>query len=239
MKKIIFFSVVIAAILTFSGCKKNNNKEEAERTLVLLMDASSENYQCNELLQDNLQYIKRNYLTKKYFQQQNIKQVFGIVFSQKLKMIASSSYDNLGHKRDLQKSNEFYNSSLIVFEHTVKKMPQFNKYLKNGHEYPYSRDVVGVLLSTFNILKNRDVKSATIVVASNMIQGADVKSAIEYLKNKKITLPKDYKLVVLAKAFVCDDTTSQLRIDNAKERTKQSWLKILQPKSQVEYKTDY
>ena len=230
MKKL--FIAIIVAIMAIST-------QASGRALVIMLDASGENYACNDLLNHNIQTIQNKYFNKDYFRNNRIRKVMSIVFSRQAEIIASVDYDTLPRMRDSIKMRRFLDYAQNVLQDANKAMPDYYSYKDGDQEKLYGKDVAGALLFTINELQSRGVKEATIILASNMIQSVNRSQTGQYLRRHPITLPNGYRLIILGKAFMCSPKVSELQKNMAMQKWRERWLRYIQPSEQVLYKLGY
>ena len=229
MKKL--FVAILVTIMAISA-------QASGKALVIMLDASGENYRCNDLLNHNIQTIKR-YFNKDYIRQNRIKKVISVVFSRQAEIIASVDYEMLPRMRDSIKMRRFIGFAQNVLEDAIKAMPDYHSYKDGNQEKPYGKDIAGALLFTINELQSRGINEATIILASDMIQSVNRAQTGQYLKKHPITLPNGYRLIILGKAFICSPEVSELERNSAMYKWRQKWMRYIQPSEQVQYRLGY
>ena len=229
MKKL--FVAILVAVMAISA-------QASSKALVIMLDASGENFACNDLLNHNIQTIKR-YFNKDYIRQNRIKKVISVVFSRQAEIIASVDYKMLPRMRDSIKMRRFIGFAQNVLEDAIKAMPDFHSYKDGNQEKLYGKDIAGALLFTINELQSRGINEATIILASDMIQSVNRAQTGQYLKKHPITLPNGYRLIILGKAFMCSPEVSELERNSAMYKWRQKWMRYIQPSEQVQYRLGY
>ena len=214
------------------------NAQASGKALVIMLDASGENYACNDLLNHNIKTIKR-YFNRDYIRQNQIKKVISVVFSRQAEIVASVDYEMLPRMRDSIKMRRFIGFAQNVLEDAIKAMPDYHTYKDGNQEKLYGKDIAGALLFTINELQSRGINEATIILASDMIQSVNRSKTGQYLKKHPITLPNGYRLIILGKAFMCSPDVSELERNSAMRKWRQKWMRYIKPSEQVQYRLGY
>ena len=230
MKKIII--AVVVALMAVGA-------QASGKALAILLDASGENFACNDLLQHNIQTIQQKYFNEKYIRNNNVKKVISIVFSRQANIVASVDYDYLPKMRDSIKMRKFISYAQNVLDDAIRILPDYYSYKDGNKEKYYGKDIAGALIFTINELQSRGAKKAIIVLASNMMQSINVKKTAQYLKKHPISLPNGYKLIVLGKAFMCSPEVSELDKNIAMQKLQEKWMRYIKPSGQIVYRLGY
>ena len=215
------------------------NAQASGRALVIMLDASGENYACNDLLNHNIKTIQNRYFNQDYIRNNRIKKVMSIVFSRQTEIVASVDYEILPRMRDSVKMRRFIDYAQNVLEDAIKAMPDYHIFKDGNQEKPYGKDIAGALLFTINELQSRGINEATIILASDMIQSVNRSQTGQYLRSHPITLPNGYRLIILGKAFMCSPNYSELQKNIAMRRLQEKWMCYIQPSEQVFYRLGY
>ena len=199
----------------------------------VLMDAADENFACQELLDSNVEQVK-SFVAKK-IHEGDVDRVIVGVFGKDSELVYAVGPERR-YAEGLRKKRFGENVRGAIHDVVEKIAPRYHRGIVDGKERLYARDVYGALEMVLDFIRENGDESATVVVASSMIQGYNKKEVQAKLEKEPIQLPAGVKLVIFGKSFVCRDAAS-FKKREAMKKTRKFWLEHI--KGDVIYRQHY
>ncbi len=234
-----------------SKAKKLSSKERRalarkmkQKAIIVMIDASGENYSCDALRTSNIGAVKKM-ISAERLKKEKVASVYMGLFSRTsdVPYFASIYSSKSKFKTDSRRYRAMIQKVGIMFEKVKNSMPLYYAGIEDGRKVHYGKDIVGALKKVLSVYKDEHLDefgSVEVIIASDMIQSVNTKKSEQMLRKEGgIEFPENVHITILGKQLTCEESYSEADRQRSVELAKTSWRSIIHSASPIDYYANY